>query len=219
MLTQGGGGNSGVVDSAQNLSADVMCPYHDQWSGKRPGTFSEQIMSKGVCDGLVPERGRSKPGRRAWSKLHYQEYLGERISVNPNRYKDFCVFALSRFIEKPFASASIFSILFLVFIFEALLLFKLMWYSSLSLSSPPCTVLFWNVFKTLPQPVETGDLGRGESMVVSDLLWKGSLSYQQVEIIHGKRDVINETLNCTVKFHHTSEILSFSTIMGKHFGD
>lgn len=38
------------------------------------------------------------------------EYLGERISVNPNRYKD--VFLLChRVMEKLFASASIFSIL------------------------------------------------------------------------------------------------------------
>lgn len=94
-----GVGDSAVVEPARNLSADAMCRDHDQGSGKRLGTFSEEIMSKGVCDGLVPDRERSEPGRRAWSKLHYQEYLGERISVNPNRYKDFCVFALSQIIE------------------------------------------------------------------------------------------------------------------------
>lgn len=53
--------------------------------------------------------------------------------------------------------------------------------------------------------METGALGRGKRMVVSDLLLRG-LCYQQVEIIHGKWDVINETLNCTVKIPHTSEI-------------
>lgn len=46
--------------------------------------------------------GKSQAGRRAGSKLHYPEYLGERISVNPNRYKDFCVFALSQIYWKTF---------------------------------------------------------------------------------------------------------------------
>lgn len=45
---------------------------------------------------IVTDQGRAKPGRRAVRKLHYQQYLGERISVNPNRYKDFGVFALSQ---------------------------------------------------------------------------------------------------------------------------
>lgn len=66
MLTQsGGGGESAVVESARNLSADAMCRDRDRGSGKRLGTFAEEIMSKGVCDGPVPDRGGSKPGRRA----------------------------------------------------------------------------------------------------------------------------------------------------------
>lgn len=81
--------------------------------------------------------GKSQAGRRAGSKLHYPEYLGERSSVNPNRYKDFCVFALSQIYWKTFfASASIFSILFLIFIFEVPLPFKLTWFS-FSFSSTP----------------------------------------------------------------------------------
>lgn len=88
-------------------------------SGKRLGTFSEEIMSRGVSHVVMPDRGRSKPGRRAWSKLHYQEYLAERISVNPNRYKDFCVFLLRhRFIEN-FVSASILAFCFWFSFFEA----------------------------------------------------------------------------------------------------
>ena len=74
----------------------------NRWSGERHGAFSEKsCLRVCVCHdhaGL----GGSKPGRRAWSKLHYQEYLGERISVNPNRYKDFCVFALSQIYWKTF---------------------------------------------------------------------------------------------------------------------
>lgn len=70
------------------------------------------IVLGGQVRGLAPSRkksclrvcvsrnharlGKSQAGRRAGSELHYQEYLGERISVNPNRYKDFRVFALSQ---------------------------------------------------------------------------------------------------------------------------
>lgn len=91
-----------------------------------------------MCDVITPERGRSKPGRWAWRKLHYQEYLGERISVNPNRYKDFVFLLCHRVIEKLFASASVLSILFLVFIFEAPMPFKLVVFFPLSLSVSNC---------------------------------------------------------------------------------
>lgn len=37
----------------------------------------------------------------------------ERVSIDPNRYKDFCVLLCLRFIENLCASASSFSILFL----------------------------------------------------------------------------------------------------------
>lgn len=60
-----GVGDSAVMEPARNLSAGAMCRDCDHGSGKRLGTFSEEIMSKGVCDGLVPDRGRSKPGRQA----------------------------------------------------------------------------------------------------------------------------------------------------------
>lgn len=92
-------------------------------SGKRLGTFSEEITSRGVSHVGMPDRGRSKPGRRAWSKLHYQEYLAERISVNPNRYKDFCgFFCFVRFIENV-VSASILAFC-LIFIFWSPMPFK-----------------------------------------------------------------------------------------------
>lgn len=55
-------GDSAVVEPARNLSAGAMCRDRDRGSGKRLGAFSEEIMSKGVCDGLVPDRGRPKPG-------------------------------------------------------------------------------------------------------------------------------------------------------------
>lgn len=146
-----GVGDSAVVEPARNLSADAMCRDRDQGSGKRLGTFSEENMSKGVCDGLVPDGERSEPGRRAWSKLHYQEYLGERISVNPNRYKDFCVFALSQIYWKPFASASIFRVLFLVFIFEVPCLLNSCGIPPFLCPSPPHPSLFLNVFKPCPR--------------------------------------------------------------------
>lgn len=57
-----------------------------------------------VSDEIMPiHRGRSKLGRQAWRKLHYQEYLGERISVNPNRYRD--LFLLVMDLLKNFASS------------------------------------------------------------------------------------------------------------------
>lgn len=56
-------------------------------------------------------------------------------------------------------------------------------------------------------------------MIVSDLVLRGP-RYQQVEIIHGTLDMINQTLNCTIKIPYTtSQILSFSTIMGEHSAD
>lgn len=57
----------------------------------------------------------------------------------------------------------------------------------------------------------------GES-VVPDLALRG-LPYQQVEIRLRTLDIVNQTLNCTVKIPYTSQMLSFSTIMGKHSGD
>lgn len=56
--------------------------------------FSEEIYG---CESYVilpdwEESIRKTAGR----ELHYQEYLGERISVNLNKYKDFCAFALSQ---------------------------------------------------------------------------------------------------------------------------
>lgn len=46
------------------------------------------------------QAGESRAGGLAGSELHYQEYLGERISVNPNRYKDFVFLLCHRFNEK-----------------------------------------------------------------------------------------------------------------------
>lgn len=199
MLTQSRGG--GQCCRGASTESVCRCDVPRPWSGKRLGTFSQEIMSKAVCDGLVPDRERSEPGRRAWSKLHYQEYLGERISVNPNRYKDFCVFALSQIYWKPFASASIFRVLFLVFIFEVPCLLNSCGIPPFLCPSPPhptplhptlpYPTLFLSVFKALSQTMETGDLGRGKCMVFSDLLLRG-IHYQQAEIICGKRDVINK---------------------------
>lgn len=67
-------------------------------------------VSGGQVRGLAPSREKSclrvhvsrscqtgeEPSRTTGGKLHYPEYLGERISVNPNRYKDFRVFTLSQ---------------------------------------------------------------------------------------------------------------------------
>lgn len=57
----------------------------------------------------------------------------------------------------------------------------------------------------------------GES-VVPDLALR-SLPYQQVEIRLRTLDIVNQTLNCTMKIPYTSQMLSFSTIMGKHSDD
>lgn len=79
-----------------------------------------------------------------------------------------------RFIEKPFAFASVFSILFLVFIFEPPCLLNSCGVPPFLCPSPPSTILFLNIFKALSQTMETGDLGRGKRRVISDVL-KGSL--------------------------------------------
>lgn len=56
----------------------------------------------------------------------------------------------------------------------------------------------------------------GES-VVPDLALRG-LPYQ-VEIRLRTLDIVNQTLNCTMKISYTFQMLSFSTIMGKHSDD
>lgn len=56
----------------------------------------------------------------------------------------------------------------------------------------------------------------GES-VVPDLALRG-LPYQ-VEIRLRTLDIVNQTLNCTMKISYTFQMLSFSTIMGKHADD
>lgn len=211
-----GVGDSAVLEPARNPSADAMCRDHDRGSGKRLGTFSEEIMSKGVCDGLVPDRGRSKPGRRAWSKLHYQEYLGERISVNPNRYKDFCFCFVTDLLKNLLLLLPS-----LVFCF---------WFSFLKpccllnscfppflCPSPPHTILFLSIFKALSQTVETGDLGRGKHgrfwLAVKGSLLSTSWNYSWQVRCHKW----NTKLYRKNSPHFWN--MSFSTIMGKYFGD
>lgn len=40
-----------------------------------------------------------------------------------------------------------------------------------------------------------------------------------IEIIHETLDTINHTLTCSIKIIHTSQILSFSTVMGEQSGN
>lgn len=86
-------GDRAVAEPAGSLSAEMRCAgwHSDWWSGKRLALLGRSA-STGVRLGTVPV-GESHAGRLAGSELRYREYLGERISVNPNRYRD-CVFLL-----------------------------------------------------------------------------------------------------------------------------
>lgn len=91
--------DSAVVEPAGSLSAEMRCA--DTVTGQVRGlALLGRSVSKGVRLTRSCQIGTSQAGRRAGSELHYQEYLGERISVNPNRYKDFVFLLCHRFIDK-----------------------------------------------------------------------------------------------------------------------
>lgn len=88
------------MEPAGSLSAEKRCADTVTGGQVRGVALLGRSASKGVRLTWSCQVGKSHAGRLAGSELHYQEYLGERISVNPNGYKDFVFLLRHRFNEK-----------------------------------------------------------------------------------------------------------------------
>lgn len=112
------------------------CLWREVGTGFGRGSRPRQRSCLCMCLIVPIHRGRSKA---AWSKLHYQEYLGERISVNPNRYKDFCFRFVMDLLENFASSVLVFRFWFLFLKPHCLSLFFLCFWPSF-LSHPNSSV-------------------------------------------------------------------------------
>lgn len=115
------------------------CLWREVGTGFGRGSRPRQRSCLYVFDHAHP----SERSKAAWSKLHYQEYLGERISVNPNRYKDFCFRFVMDLLENFASSVLVFCFRFFFLKPHCLSLFFLCFWPSF-LSHPNYSVTIWS---------------------------------------------------------------------------